>query len=397
MDALNCDIVWRESATEFRELTLFDRLEALRELEPTAERLDSLEARDPFWEGDPLFDENNPITQALSEAQERGEADTDPEGEQDGAFISPETLPLITFFSPRDGFRTTNLSLSAPLEVLSSCNSSSWTAMTLTHEISHTILDGVLATILPDLQQLDEVQAALELVQHPDRAQTLFDRVQSYLIWGLWRTLGEDEADYSAGEFLEALRRANASATEALTHALDFIYFYRKEPDRYVRAVWASWAVIPNISHRVPAYILRSLCALYVNNLRRKDGVQLTIAQLDDALKKTQEKLPGALYIEEARQELAERKDEFADLLLDRVPLIRFVETFLSSPEVLTALHVKVEEEELVAEHLTFDRQVVLNPLRFIASHSSDDAPDRLRSLWLLQCLAFSGSDHVPR
>ena len=62
----------------------------------------------------------------------------------------------------------------------------------------------------------------------------------------------------------QRLRDEWAECNELLTHIFDFLYFYRGDAEAYVRCVWASWAVIPNIQHRLTDYITRCLCALHV-------------------------------------------------------------------------------------------------------------------------------------
>lgn len=49
----------------------------------------------------------------------------------------PALIPLLTYFSGREGFNSTETTISAPLASVSACNSLRWSLLTLTHEISH--------------------------------------------------------------------------------------------------------------------------------------------------------------------------------------------------------------------------------------------------------------------
>jgi hypothetical protein len=73
-------------------------------------------------------------------------------------------FPQITYFSGRDGFKTTETTLSAPLSAITSCSSSRWSLLTITHEASHTIISGVLSVILPSFKNATELQTATEIV-----------------------------------------------------------------------------------------------------------------------------------------------------------------------------------------------------------------------------------------
>jgi hypothetical protein len=309
-----------------------------------------------------------------------------------GPEAETDLLPLLTFFSPRDGFRSTNLSLSAPVEILSSCNSISWTAMTLTHEISHTVIDGVLALLLPESLDLTEIDRLLCTMENHANATSLGDQVKAFLMYALWRCRDvDDEPDFDAEAFVQMLREVHAEATETLTHLFDFTYFYRGEVSKYVRSIWASWAVIPNIQHRIPKYLLRTLCALHIANVRR-DDVSVTMDQLLSDLRATRDEFPAAQYIDYAIQLLQDGRAEYIKKLENRVPLIRFLHAFLESPEIVAMINGQPDEETPLKSVLGFARNPIKNPLRFVDDMTKDTSAHRPTSVWMLQVLAFSAT-----
>ncbi|MFC3439766.1 hypothetical protein ACFOKF_00830 [Sphingobium rhizovicinum] len=63
---------------------------------------------------------------------------------------SPEKIiPLVTYFSGRDGFSSYIQALSAPLTTLAECNSLRSNLLTVTHEISHIFVQSALAELSP--------------------------------------------------------------------------------------------------------------------------------------------------------------------------------------------------------------------------------------------------------
>ena len=74
-------------------------------------------------------------------------------------------VPLLTCYSARDGYRSTETTISAPLAAVSSCNSLRWSLMTLTHEFSHVVVRGILADLLPDFNNREEVRECINWCQ----------------------------------------------------------------------------------------------------------------------------------------------------------------------------------------------------------------------------------------
>ncbi len=354
-----------------------DRLAALASEQPLGVPLHRTSSGDAFWNEDPLFREQN--TRRLA-------PQTTP----------VEHLPLITFLSGRDGFRNTDLSLSGPLEIVSSCNATSWTLHTLTHEISHTLVGLVLSRLLPGPQAAEDLEKAVRLLAEPSPARSLLEQFQAYFCYSFLvhdRSTPQSVPATPAG-LSDSIHRHYSKVNEILTHTIDFLYFYGKNESPYVRSVWASWAVIPNIHHRIPDYLLRCLCALSSNNFRKQDPLEITIDRLRVLLTQVATDLPSAQYVQPAIKMLDDRRAHFAERLRECSAFVRFARFILYSPEVAAPL----ARDELATGSaeapynlvsLRFDEKRVRSPLAFADAFASDLQGDELRSAWILHKLAF--------
>ena len=85
-----------------------------------------------------------PITNPVWTTDHLKDIPTDTGGAQSSALI-----PLLTYFSGREGFNSTESTISAPLASVSACNSHRWSLLTLTHEISHILVNVMAVQIYP--------------------------------------------------------------------------------------------------------------------------------------------------------------------------------------------------------------------------------------------------------
>ncbi len=358
---------------------IFDRLEMLRAVDGPNPTLVQLARNDPYWRRDHLFDHPG-----------QGELETSPRDLDD-------LLPLITCFSGRDGFRSTQVSLSAPLELVSSCNTVSWTPLTITHEISHRVIEGVLGTLLPHPDDDNQIEEVLDLFG-ADRLK-LFDDLRTFLVFALWRSCDQDgDADryeLEAEKLRELIRAHHSQVNEVMTHVFDFLYFYAGDDKSYIQSIWASWGVIPNIQDRIAHYILRSLCALYSNHLRRADGQKHVCRTFDRLLKDLETEYPKNKYVREARSQLRKSKSHFLDQLDRHRELVQVVRHFLYSPRIEKLLRsetVARSRKDAVAGNVFADDRVS-NPLSFMDSQAGDKSRHLVRSVWILHQLAFSEAE----
>jgi len=183
-------------------------------------------------------------------------------------------VPLIPYFTGRDGFRSTPTTLGVPLATVAACNSVKWTLMTMTHEISHTIVKGVLAVILPDLESLESLAKSLALINLEGKASNLLDEIRRRVLLSMCamqRAYSRNTAEVPHDEegVADLVEDWAHDVEEVLVHCFDFHYFYGTEAKRYIPAIWFSWSVIPSIRSRVREYVVRTICSLLSLYLRR--------------------------------------------------------------------------------------------------------------------------------
>lgn len=359
------------------EARLPQRLEALADHRIDVDgRLENLAERADWWERDDL----GRLTLPPDEA-------------------SRPLSPIITCFSGRDGYKSTLQTLSAPLAVIGACNSLRWTLLTLTHEVSHIIVRGAMGVLYPRLTA-DQITEASDLLERePD---TMLDAARRYLLLGVLAMHQVDQGnapvDTTARAMPAILNRWQREVEELMVHVFDFLYFYGGDPEKYVRGIWLSWSVIPNIGHRIPEYVLRSLCAVVSLHLRRGTEVETTARdQVRAALVGLQRDGHASQYVNEALGYLEDHWEDLRMRLFARRLLIRIVRKYLYSPTIAATLR---EESEIgggaagrdgyslrVGE---FDETPVANPLRFVETYTQAANPSVLHSMWMLTTLAFN-------
>jgi hypothetical protein len=357
----------------FEKGRISDRLRRLKDVPAHAgERLLGLPATDQFWNRTFL---SQPTPDSLHSPQS-------------------QNLPQITSYSARDGFRSTSISLSAPIEVITGCNTPSWTLQTLTHEISHTQLRSIMGMLLPDPADDADLDQLWQFVNSKDVVPpSLFWQLRVFLVESiLWmRAAGPKHNFPNKAELVAALRTNSQEANEILTHLFDFMYFYRKDSDKYIRSIWVSWATIPHIHDRVSDYITRTLCVLHCINLRRDNSYDISFATFEAALHKLEIDFPDSLYIPQALHEIQVNQAKYLNRLRSRTPLVKFGAHFLWSSEIAADLNHNIDlVTALKSGDFTEERSP--NPLGFIAEWSQDKAPEAIRSIWILQHLAHGGS-----
>lgn len=315
--------------------------------------------------------------------------------------IAKDLFPLFTYYSGRDGFKSTPTTLSAPLAAVSACNSRRWTLMTLTHEISHIFVNGCLATIYPDINMQSEIIRAMDLINNSPS--NWVEEITRYLILNIITMENNYSAKYRDNFEMEDLQRILDNwyhhIEELMVHIFDFLYFYRGNYENYIKSIWLSWSVIPNISNRVPEYVERSLCAILALHLRRGElAEEIAAEQLKNTFIKLKEEEPHLPYIQSALDYLEKQwENVIKGRLLSRKGIVAIVRAFLFSETARAGLF---EEHKLKGDKSQtegydkvigrFDNRLIDNPLRFLDIYTSDRPASPSDSLWLLSTITFN-------
>lgn len=326
-------------------------------------------------------------------------------------------LPLITYFSGRDGFSSHIYTLSAPLTTIAECNSLRSSLLTITHELSHIQIRGVLSVVYPNIDDDKHIALAAKILTPKYQGKNWLEAAKQLVLEGIvsleqdWNgtvQLDSNELGDPAAT-RQMLRRWRREAQEILVHAFDFLYFYSAKSDVYISSIWHSWCAIPGIADRVPEYVIRTLCATGSEHLHITDSEERLNAIRAEALDqfrkvKNAGGLPNGDYVDQAIEQLEHgwmpnngtpgiRSRLRAGLLLTRfVRAFLFSETFAakiySDPYIASA---RVKESGYAKKRNQYDLVPIGNPLRFL-SENIKESPSETDSLWVLHNLAFNSA-----
>lgn len=312
-------------------------------------------------------------------------------------------IPLITYFSARDGFRSTQATLSVPLATIASCNSVQWSLSTVTHEISHVIVSAVLSELYPDTSSATDLAQVQELLEPTFKATNLWDEIRCYLLYAILAIDGveHDERgsrELTADDLAEILETWHREVEELLVHAFDFMYFYRMKPEEYIRTIWISWGTIPNINNRVPEYVVRTITTMLLLHSRRANAEYYAKEYVRKCLLTLKGKGHKSEYINRAIEYIQSHwDDEIIKSVKARRDIVRIARTFLYSenisadlwrePNVKGRAPRKREGYALIPRSLTL--KGIRNPLRFIELYGGSMTPSPLISAWMFYVLAF--------
>jgi len=321
-------------------------------------------------------------------------------------FDDSPIVPLVTYFSGRDGFSSQVQTLSAPLSSIAECNSFRSNILTATHEISHIFIQAALSVLAPSLDSEGELKETARIsssgfspINHLEAARKLVvEGVLNMEHADTGKKLSQRQIQESLPAIFEKWRK---EMQEILVHAFDFMYFHQSEPEFYVTSIWHSWCSIPGIADRVPEYLLRTLCAVSADILDTKPNLifdaalksagellQTVDAQIDpqnDYVKIALERITKIQGNETLREK---SRKEFAA----RLYLVRLARIYLFSQRTAGILFddhtVRSGAAKKNKSKLRYDTNHIGNPLNFLRKQLKRN-PSEAESLWVLHCLAF--------
>ncbi|GHT03719.1 hypothetical protein FACS189423_05280 [Bacteroidia bacterium] len=319
-------------------------------------------------------------------------------------------VPIISYFSGRDGFRNQHNTLSAPLESLYACNTSGASLKTVTHEISHIIVRACIAKIIPSLEisEINKLFEVLKTKKHHSFKKTL----QSFVLTG-FVTASEIDLDkiYNSAKLGEIIIDLYRDVDEIMTHTFDYMYFYACNATAYLSELWSTWSEIPNIQNRIKEYSIRSICALMSSHIKyadchvkAKDEFLLIMKNLINTEKTSSLKYnimqKAVDFVENNWNETelyGSKKLSLNNLILRRKDLVRFVRTFLYSDKMNAIIHseswIKNADFQQInrdIHQLKLVEQPLGNILTFIDKVSQSKNKSIPESLIIYYALAFN-------
>ncbi len=327
------------------------------------------------------------------------------ETEREDLGASP-IVPLVTYFSGRDGFSSQLQTLSAPLSTLAECNSFRSNILTATHEISHIFIQAALSVIAPSLDKPAELNEASRIAGPKFLATNHLEAARKLVVEAVLNMenadSGRSPAQTELQNFLsKAFDKWRKEMQEILVHAFDFMYFHQSQPEFYVTSIWHSWCSIPGISDRVPEYLLRTLCAISADILDSEPSkiFDAALRSAEDLLVKVDAKIdPQNDYVKTALQRIenikgdADLKEKTRKEFSARMYLVRLARIYLFSPRVAGMLFDDHSVRSGAAisnkKKLRYDTNHIGNALNFLRKQLKH-RPSEAESLWVLHCLAF--------
>ena len=217
----------------------------------------------------------------------------------------------LAYFSTRMGFSEHGYCVTAATQCLASADAARRSLLTLSHELLHSHVKGILSIILAgaadgDSKWSDALPLAAEYrkLAKEYRADPTLQKNWTILQFlrfrifafcdGVFQVVSEcpgcrvsddGPARIAAGPAtddeseLERFKNAFSFLNEVIVHVLDLHYFYDASERIFLSTLWSSWANIPGVADKIEWYILRCLVAVSVINV---DGL---MSEDFDALK----------------------------------------------------------------------------------------------------------------
>lgn len=345
--------------------------------------------------------------------------------------------PKLVSFSGRLGFRESEFSVTAAIQVLTSGDSVRWSLMTLSHELMHAHVRALMSAIFQDWQDrishdyFKEYYANFEQVWNSGYDETARWKLRDCLqfivlnfccVKPVYDSI-DDAADVdddpvtfttdlpAPDELWRRLSEDYKFINHVFVHVFDYNYFYEADDVTYINLLWRSWSTVPAVLEHLDQYLLRTIVTIASSDsgpveVRCSNATKIVL----DALGRVAAADPSNLVIGEARHRLEAIKEDVA-LLARFTPAIYLADAavhFLLSERVRGELlnvedpHAELSSDgEYTAYRLEagiFSNRPVKNPIllvhdrlrRNLASDTGED--EEYDSAWtLLACASALG------
>ena len=271
--------------------------------------------------------------QAFSDAVEFT-SDGDEFFDRGGDFHVQDSVPLITHFSLRHGYKESKFAVTAASEALTLEVLPQWTIMTLSHEIMHSKVRAIFQALFSvEWEDHENVMISDETYRefkkwyedpgHEISISTGLRNVILYFCCALAKiespipkSRKNDPSQLKhAGELETHFLNNKDLAVELFVHFHDFYYAYAKDADIYLKSLWASWIKVAGPFARPQEYLLRSLATV-------ASGTGLEPTQAFNYSK--QKLLDNLTELEEEKGIRSPMFDKLRDLLDDNTTFLKF-------------------------------------------------------------------------
>jgi hypothetical protein len=217
---------------------------------------------------------------------------------------SKRVRPKLVHFSGRLGFRETEYAVTAALNAIQGATTAEWSILTLSHEMLHGHVRGLLSAIFPmdpssnaDFSTSTTCVRFCEWLRSPESfkingareavAFTLLNFCHHKSVMangpGL-QGLGKS----TPAQITAAFEREYRILNEILVHVLDLLYLHEGVSEGYVGPLWVSWSPVPSVWANTEEYLMRTLAAVGVmqDGPEMKSRMEASIKVVLEELKK---------------------------------------------------------------------------------------------------------------
>jgi predicted nuclease with RNAse H fold len=287
---------------------------------------------------------------------------------------SSELRPKLVFYSGRLGFKESEFSVTAALQVISGSGTARWSLMTLTHELMHAHVRALLSVIFKDSEEeFDKYYVDFkEYRENRERRWKLIESLRSIMLNYLLekrvyesyaRKIAEARKAGEGGslpipkfslpgkeDLLRWMRESFRDLNEIMVHVCDYHYFYNTNDALYLGLLWESWATVPTVLAEIDHYVFRSIVAVATKETGAiHDRFHLAINILTQNLDALLERRPDSPVVK-AALEFARNKSNHLLLSIKFYPALYLAEAtlkFLVSRRIHVALMAGDENLEL--------------------------------------------------
>ena len=255
---------------------------------------------------------------------------------------------------------------------------------------------------IPRLRSDHELSSALKLLKNAD-PNNLLEEIRQFLlttILGIEAVhSGNHNVVFDKERLVTVVEHWQREVEEILVHTFDFLWFYGRESDKYIRGIWMSWATIPNIKNRIKDYVVRTICAVLSRYLLQgPNAEELARDVVVTTLRALQADGMGGDHVVAAIEYIEHHwEDEIQGRVIARKDLVKIVQAFFFSETLAT----EVRKEEAIVGGTEKEREgyplavneieirTITNPLRFLELYTGSKLPSAMESAWFFYVLAF--------
>jgi hypothetical protein len=323
--------------------------------------------------------------------------------------LNDPILPVVCYFSGRDGFHSDYIYVSAPTSSVANAGHKKSNLLTITHELTHIFIKPVLKLLIPQLDSdvaeisgFDYEKATKLFTEKHDSTLASIRHLFLHGVLSFYNYTLYDKNFYqevSPDTICEAVHATSDEIEEIVVHVFDYLNFYNGDIDEYIKNIWATWGDLPDLKdHKLEEYLLRTLTCIQAHYMDKSGMfcIELFVKILQENLatnlifKKLLELIKMLNITPDDMPETTETVLE--SMIRSTKPLAYFVKRILILKDIKSLLY----SDGLIGKDYSAKTRNFLdglkfdNPLEFLKEFSGENEVDESHSLWIYYNLAFN-------